>query len=84
MGRPAFFTQEKLLESLLVCVLAPSHAVLTLRKSRNHDYQEAGSFSLEESLVELVRLGHIAREDALLHALHPDDVAAMLRDRARK
>ena len=38
-----------------------------------------GSFSLEESLVELLVQGHITREDALLYALHPDDVDAILR-----
>jgi twitching motility protein PilT len=38
-----------------------------------------GSFSLEESLVELLIQGHITREDALLYALHPDDVDAILR-----
>jgi twitching motility protein PilT len=38
-----------------------------------------GSFSLEESLVELVVQGHIDREDAMLYALHPDDVDALLR-----
>jgi twitching motility protein PilT len=40
-----------------------------------------GSFSLEESLVELLVQGHIDREDALLYALHPDDVDALLRAR---
>lgn len=41
--------------------------------------RKLGSFSLEESLVELMVQGHIDREDALLYALHPDDVDAMLR-----
>jgi twitching motility protein PilT len=40
-----------------------------------------GSFSLEESLVELLVQGHIDREDALNYALHPDDVEAMMRAR---
>lgn len=43
--------------------------------------RKSGSFSLEESLVELVAQGHIDREDALLYALHPDDVEALLRAR---
>lgn len=43
--------------------------------------KKTGSFSLEESLVELLIQGHIDREDALLYALHPDDVDAMLRAR---
>ncbi|HLJ26695.1 MAG TPA: PilT/PilU family type 4a pilus ATPase [Candidatus Angelobacter sp.] len=38
-----------------------------------------GSFSLEESLVELLVQGHITRDDALLYALHPDDMEALLR-----
>lgn len=41
--------------------------------------KKVGSFSLEESLVELMVRGHIDKEDALLHALHPDDVEALLR-----
>jgi len=60
------------------------------RNALQHLHQEItitkklGSFSLEDSLVELVHHGHISREDALLHALHPDDVEAMLRDKTRK
>lgn len=41
-----------------------------------------GSFSMEESLVELVGQGHIDRDDAMLYALHPDDVDALLRARS--
>ncbi len=59
------------------------------RNSLQHLHQEitmtkkSGSFSLEESLVDLLVNGHIDREEALLHALHPDDVDAMLRARSR-
>lgn len=55
------------------------------RNALQHLHQEitiskkSGSFSLEESLVDLVAHGHITREDALLYAIHPDDVEAMLR-----
>jgi len=55
------------------------------RNALQHLHQEItitkknGSFSLEESLVDLVAQGHIDREDALVHALHPDDVDALLR-----
>src|SRR5580658_4346249 len=41
------------------------HQEITMTKSK-------GSFSQEESLVQLVRQGHIEREDALLCAIHPD------------
>ena len=41
--------------------------------------KKSGSFSLEESLVDLVMQGHIDRDDALVYALHPDDVEALLR-----
>jgi twitching motility protein PilT len=41
--------------------------------------KKSGSFSLEESLVELLVQGHIDREEAMLYALHPDDLDAMLR-----
>ncbi|HET9183072.1 MAG TPA: PilT/PilU family type 4a pilus ATPase [Candidatus Angelobacter sp.] len=60
------------------------------RNALQHLHQEitiskkSGSFSLEESLVELVMQGHITREDALLHAIHPDDVEAMLRTPGRR
>ena len=40
-----------------------------------------GSFSLEESLAELVVQNHIDREDALVHSPHPDDMDAVLRGR---
>jgi len=46
--------------------------------------KKSGSFSLEESLVELLIQGHIDREEAMLHALHPDDVDAMLRAKGHR
>ena len=55
------------------------------RNALQHMHQEitmtkkSGSFSLEESLSDLVAQGHIDRDDALLHALHPDDLEALLR-----
>jgi len=55
------------------------------RNALQHMHQEitmtkkSGSFSLEESLADLVAHGHIDREDALLYALHPDDLEALLR-----
>lgn len=57
------------------------------RNALQHLHQEitiskkSGSFSLEESLADLVIHGQITREDALLYAIHPDDVEAMLRSR---
>lgn len=60
------------------------------RNALQHLHQEitiskkSGSFSLEESLVELVMQGDITREDALLYAIHPDDVEAMLRSLGRR
>ena len=37
------------------------------------------SFSLEESLGQLVKHGHIDREDALVCANHPDDLNGLLK-----
>lgn len=60
------------------------------RNALQHLHQEitiskkTGSFSLEESLVDLVTQGQITREDALLYAIHPDDVEAMLRSLGRR
>jgi twitching motility protein PilT len=48
------------------------HQEITLTKKK-------GSFSLEDSLVTLVRNGHIDREDALLCAIHPDDLDILLK-----
>jgi twitching motility protein PilT len=44
--------------------------------------KKKGSFSLEESLVNLVRQGHIERDDALLCAIHPDDLDILLKSPA--
>jgi twitching motility protein PilT len=55
------------------------------RNSLQHLHQEItltrnkGSFSLEESLDQLVRHGHIEREDALVCANHPDDLSGLLK-----
>jgi twitching motility protein PilT len=58
------------------------------RNALQHLHQEIaltkkkGSFSLEESLLNLVRQGHIEREDALLCAIHPDDLDILLKSTA--
>jgi twitching motility protein PilT len=58
------------------------------RNALQHLHQEIaltkkkGSFSLEESLLNLVRQGHIEREDALLCAIHPDDLDILLKSSA--
>lgn len=51
------------------------HQEITITKKK-------GSFSLEESLVQLVRQGLIEREDALLCAIHPDDLDIRLNSSA--
>jgi twitching motility protein PilT len=48
------------------------HQEITLTKKK-------GSFSLEESLVKLVGQGFIDRDDALLCAIHPDDLEILLK-----
>jgi twitching motility protein PilT len=59
------------------------------RNALQHLHQEititrkAGSFTLEESLVALVEQGHISREDALLCAIHPEDLDTLLKARGR-
>jgi len=52
------------------------HQEITITKKK-------GSFSLEESLVQLIQNGHIDREDALLCAIHPDDLEIMLKPTPR-
>ena len=37
-----------------------------------------GSFTLEESLTELVKLGLVDRKDAITRALHPDELERLL------
>jgi twitching motility protein PilT len=41
--------------------------------------RKAGSFTFEESLARLVQQGAIDRQDALLRAVHPDELEAILR-----
>jgi twitching motility protein PilT len=69
-------------EMLLIGYGARQH----IRKNAiHHLHQEitmtkkAGSFSLEESLANLMAQGHVDREDAMLHAIHPDDLEGILR-----
>lgn len=52
------------------------HQEITMSKKR-------GSFTLEESLVQLIRNGHIQKEDALLCAIHPDDLDILLKGDTR-
>jgi twitching motility protein PilT len=60
------------------------------RNALQHLHQEitmtkkSGSFSLEESLTDLLVQGHIAREDALLYAVHPDDLDTLVKSKMRK
>ena len=55
------------------------------RNALQHLHQEItitkkqGSFSLEESLARLLAKGEIERDDALLWAIHPDDLNSFLR-----
>jgi twitching motility protein PilT len=48
------------------------HQEITLTK-------KLGSFTLEESLVQLIANGHISREEALVCAIHPDDLDILLK-----
>jgi twitching motility protein PilT len=74
-------------EMLLVGYGARQHI---RRNAIQHLHQEitmtkkTGSFSLEESLTDLLARGHIGREDALLYAVHPDDLDAMVKDKGRR
>jgi twitching motility protein PilT len=52
------------------------HQEITITKKK-------GSFSLEESLVQLISQGHVDREDALLTAIHPDDLDILLKSTPR-
>jgi twitching motility protein PilT len=58
------------------------------RNQLQHLHQEIpltkkkGSFTLEESLVTLVRNGDIEKEEALLCAIHPDDLDILLKSNA--
>ena len=52
------------------------HQEITITKKK-------GSFTLEESLVQLISQGHVDREDALLCAMHPDDLDILLKSAPR-
>lgn len=58
------------------------------RNQLQHLHQEIpltkkkGSFTLEESLVTLVKNGDIERDEALLCAIHPDDLDVLLKSAA--
>jgi twitching motility protein PilT len=60
------------------------------RNQLQHLHQEIpltkkkGSFTLEESLVTMIRNGDIEKEDALLCAIHPDDLDILLKNEALK
>lgn len=45
--------------------------------------RKAGSFTLEESLAQLVALGDLTGEDALLRAFHPEDLDTLLKSKTR-
>ncbi|MBV8049764.1 MAG: PilT/PilU family type 4a pilus ATPase [Acidobacteriaceae bacterium] len=48
------------------------HQEITMTKNK-------GSFTLEESLVQLVNRGFVEREDAQIHAIHPDDLSSLMK-----
>lgn len=56
------------------------------RNALQHLHQEItitrkiGSFTLEESLSQLVQEGHVTREDARICARHPDDLETLLKN----
>src|SRR6266851_4086472 len=58
------------------------------RNALQHLHQEIaltkkkGSFTLEESLVNLIHSGQIDREDALLCSIHPDDLDILMKSSA--
>jgi twitching motility protein PilT len=52
------------------------HQEITITKNK-------GSFTLEESLAGLVSRGKIDREDAMLCAVHPDDLESQLKAKVR-
>jgi twitching motility protein PilT len=74
-------------EMLLVGYGARQHI---RRNAIQHLHQEItmtkknGSFSLEESLTDLLVQGHIGREDALLYAVHPDDLDTLIKAKGRR
>ena len=60
------------------------------RNQLQHLHQEIpltkkkGSFTLEDSLVTMIRNGDIEKEDALLCAIHPDDLEILLKNEAMR
>jgi len=60
------------------------------RNQLQHLHQEIpltkkkGSFTLEDSLVTMIRNGDIEKEDALLCAIHPDDLEILLKNEGTK
>jgi len=52
------------------------HQEITMSKKK-------GSFTLEESLVQLIREGRIQKEEALVCAIHPDDLDILLQSETR-
>jgi twitching motility protein PilT len=60
------------------------------RNQLQHLHQEIpltkkkGSFTLEDSLVTMIRNGDIEKEEALLCAIHPDDLEILLKTEAMK
>ena len=48
------------------------HQEITITKNK-------GSFTLEESLAQLINQGYVDREDAMLCAVHPDDLNGRLK-----
>jgi len=48
------------------------HQEITMTKNK-------GSFTLEESLVQLIHQGLVEREDAQLYAIHPDDLNSLMK-----
>jgi len=60
------------------------------RNALQHLHQEipltkkSGTFTLEETLVSLIQNGQIEREDALVCAIHPDDLDILLKSSAAK
>jgi twitching motility protein PilT len=45
--------------------------------------KKRGSFTLEESLAKLVAQGHVEREDALVYAIHPEDLDILLKSEVK-
>ena len=48
------------------------HQEITMTKSK-------GSFTLEQSLLRLVQQGDLDREEAMVYAMHPDDLSSLMK-----